>query len=150
VLLWNRQVFLFDDGFILIHGPVYIQGSTDYSVQIDHRGYDRDDGPVKMGLCSDCLLTASLVAAARKPLVRLLPIFGEILAATSMLRYLILGIDLLQKADGTPVFIEINAIPNFVHSRRVNERLNIPMLEHVMRVTTGCYSHRFQRITDGR
>jgi hypothetical protein len=44
------------------------------------------------------------------------------------------------------VFIEINAIPNFVHSRRVNERLNIPMLEHVMRVATGCYSHRFQRI----
>jgi prolyl 4-hydroxylase len=147
VLLWNRQVFLFDDGFVLVHGPAYVRGSTDYSVQVDHRGYDRENGPVTMGLCSDRARTGTLVTDARNPLIRMLPILGHTLAATSAVRYLILGIDVLQKANGPPVFIEINAIPNFVHSQRVNERLNIPMLEHVMRVTTGCYSHRFQRIT---
>ncbi len=146
VLLWNRQVFLFDDGFVLVHGPAYERGSTDYRVQVDHRGYDRENGPVTMGLCSDRSRTGTLVADAREPLIRMLPILEQTLAATSGLRYLILGIDVLQKANGTPVFIEINAIPNFVHSRRVNERLNIPMFEHVMRVTTGCYSHRFERI----
>lgn len=149
VLLWNRQVFLFDDGFVLVHGTAYVRGSTDYNVQVDHRGYDRENGPVKMGLCSDRAQTWTLVGDTRDLLIRMRPILRDTLAATSVIRYLILGIDVLQKSDGTPVFIEINAIPNFVHSRRVNERLNIPMLEHVMRVTTGCYSHRFQRITGG-
>jgi prolyl 4-hydroxylase len=143
VLLWNGQVYLFDDGFVLIHGSVYVPGSTDYGVQVDHRGYDREDGRVKMILCSDNVRTGSLVTAARKPLCRMIPILEETRAATSLSRYLILGIDVIQKTDGSIIFIEINAIPNFVHNRRVNELLNIPMLEHVMRITTGCYSHRF-------
>lgn len=146
VLLWNRKAFLFDEGFVLVHGPAYVRGSTDYGVQVDHRGYEREDSGVEMALCSDRAVTRSLVAEACKPLRRMLPILEEACVATSPLRYLLLGIDVLQKADGSVTFIELNAIPNFIHSKRVNERLNILLFEQLMRMTTGMGSDRFVRL----
>ena len=47
-LIWNKRLYLYKNGFNITHGVKYDQSSTDYSVQIDHAGYQAADGPIKM------------------------------------------------------------------------------------------------------
>ncbi len=146
LLLWNNQVHLFDDGFALIHAPQYQQGSTDYSVQVDHKGYEKADSAVEMKLASELDDFAEMMAKARTAAERIMPIFAGAIAATSSKRYILLGIDLLCLNNGDVTFIEINAIPNFIHSKKVNQTLNVPFFEHTMRIIYGLGSDRLSQI----
>ncbi|NEP63663.1 MAG: tubulin--tyrosine ligase family protein, partial [Symploca sp. SIO2G7] len=146
VLLWNGQVYLFDDGFALIHGPQYQRGSTQYGVQVDHRGYQTGVGEVDMKLFSETSCFAKSMPKAKAALRQILPIFQNTLNATSTKRYLLLGIDLLPLENGAVKFVEINAIPNFVHSQRINQQLNVHFFKHVMRVIYGLDSNRLLKV----
>jgi len=143
LLIWNKQLYLFDDGFVVIHAPVYDEGSTDYSVQVDHRGYQSEKSEVEMRLMSDLPQFESIMANAAASLIKMKPIFEEAIAASSEKRYILLGLDFLLLKDDNIRFIEINAIPNFIHSKRTNELLNVPFFEHTMRVVCGMRSDRF-------
>lgn len=144
VLIWNKTLFLFDEGFILIHGPLYIPGSIDYAVQVDHKGFQEDvEGGVDMKPLSQLTIFGDLLKKGTAALHQLSPVFKESLKASSQLRYILLGIDfLVLKNDGIR-FIEINAIPNFVHSSAINDQVNIPLFTHMMRLVYGLGTTRF-------
>ena len=146
VLLWDQQVYLFDDGFVVVHAPQYEKGSTDYSIQVDHRGYESAQSAVEMRLASALPAFDQTMEKATTATQKILPVLAEAIAATSSKRYILLGIDYLRLEDGNIRFIEINAIPNFVHSPKINKMLNIPFFEHTMRIMFGLESDRFRQI----
>ena len=53
-------------------------------------------------------------------------------AACTTAAYSVLGLDLLITDDEELKLIEINAHPNFVHTRHINEAVNTPMLKLLM------------------
>ncbi|MEO1396779.1 MAG: hypothetical protein AAFV90_28180 [Cyanobacteria bacterium J06634_5] len=142
LLIWNQAVYLFNDGFVIVHAPQYDKESTDYSVQVDHRGYESDESPVKMMLASELADFVQIMAKAEESTRKIRPVLQEAIAASSHKRYIFLGIDLLPLNDGNIKFIEINAIPNFIHSPKINQELNVPFFEHAMRVMYGIGSDR--------
>jgi len=144
--LWNKNLYIFDDGFVLIHGPQYVYKSTDYSIQVDHQGYHDAESKVEMRLLSSLDSGNRIMEKASAAMEKIAPIMEETLAATSPRHYLILGIDVLVLDDGNLKFIEINAIPNFVHSPSINRELNVPLFEHVMRMVYGLGTERFRRL----
>ena len=144
--LWNRNLYIFDDGFVLIHGPQYVYKSTDYSVQVDHRGFQDADSKVDMQLLSTLDPGNHIRGKASAAMEKIAPIMAQTLSATSPRQYLILGIDVLVLDDGNVKFIEINAIPNFVHSPSINRELNVPLFEHVMRMVYGLDTGRFRKL----
>jgi hypothetical protein len=146
-LLWNNKLYMFDDGFALLHGPRYRRGSTDYKVQVDHRGYQNNTGGIEMRRLSSLSDSSDILEKAAASMRRLIPALEDVLAATSPLRYLILGTDALLLDDGGLKFIEINAIPNFLHSPNIDEEVNIPLFEHVMRIIYGIGSNRFSSLS---
>ena len=144
VLIWNSAVYQSDEGFALIHAPPYRPGSTDYAVQVVHRGFreDREDG-VRMVPLSALDVGRHILHRSARAVSRLRPVFGQALSASSELKYIILGIDLLLLNTGDIRLIEINAIPNFIHSPTINSRVNVPLFAHVMRMVYGLGSSRF-------
>ena len=144
VLIWNKSLYLFDEGFALIHAPAYRPGSTDYTVQVDHRGFQEDrEGGVRMVPLSALDAGPRILDRSARALLKLKPVFGPALTASSPITYIILGLDLLLLSSGDIRFIEINAIPNFIHSPLVNDRVNVPLFAHVMRMVYGLGSDRF-------
>lgn len=147
VLLWNGGVYLFDEGFILLHGPKYQKGSTDYSVQVDHKGYEDTNSAVTLTLASEYKETKGLADKAKTPLRKILPILQDTLKATSPTRYIMLGIDVMPLDNGEVKFIEINAIPNFNHNANVNTHLNTPFFTEAIKGMIGLGSDRLTKIT---
>ena len=147
LLIWNKQLYLFDDGFVLIHAPTYEAGSTDYRVQVDHRGYQSEKSAVEMKLMSDLPQFDGMMTKARESLLQMMPVFEEAITASSEKRYILLGLDFLLLKDDNIKFIEINAIPNFIHSKRTNQLLNVPFFEHTMRVIYGLESDRLSSLS---
>ncbi len=144
--LWNKNLYIFDDGFVLVHGPQYVYKSTDYGIQVDHQGYQDAENLVEMRLLSSFDPGNRIMEKASAAMEKIAPILEETLSATSQRQYLILGIDVLVLDDGNLKFIEINAIPNFVHSPSINRELNVPLFEHVMRMVYGLDTNRFQKL----
>ncbi len=145
-LLWNKSLYLFDDGFALLHGPIYSPGSTDYKVQVEHRGYHNGQGGIEMKMLSTLPENKNIMERAAASMRKLLPVLEENLQASNPLRYLLLGIDALLLDNGDLTFIEINAIPNFLHTPEIDEKVNIPLFEHVMRIIYGLGSDRFLKL----
>lgn len=144
VFIWNKGLYHFDEGFALIHAPAFRSGSTDYAVQVDHRGFQEDrEGGVRMVPLSALDIGPRILDRSARAVLKLRPVFDQALAASSALEYIILGIDLLLLNNGEIRFIEINAIPNFIHSPQVNEQVNVPLFAHVMRMVYGLGSDRF-------
>jgi prolyl 4-hydroxylase len=131
-LIWNRGLYLYNDGFLVIHGVPYRPDSTDYAVQIDHAGYHADDGPVRMQPLSEIAGHEQWFAEFIALMTRLRPVLRDVVEASDENRYAVLGIDLLIHTDGSAKVIEVNTMPNFVHSRRVNETVNIPFFTALM------------------
>lgn len=144
VLIWNKSLYHFDEGFALIHAPAYRRGSTDYAVQVDHRGFqEAREGGVRMVPLSALDVSHRILDRSARAMLRLKPVFRQALSASSPLKYIILGIDLLLLKSGEIRFIEINAIPNFIHAPVINDQVNVPLFAHVMRMIYGLGSDRF-------
>ncbi len=137
ILVWNGQAFLFRDGFMVVHGTDYIKGSTDYEVQINHAGYEKDAASVKLIPLSHHSEYDEYFPAIQKAGEKLLPILQECLAESSPTDYIFLGIDgIMQDAYGFQL-IEVNSIPNFVHTQEIIEDVNIPFFEASLRKIFG-------------
>lgn len=142
LLVWNGGLWLFDDGFILLHGVPFDAQSTGYDVHVEHRGYEKEDSAVEMRLLSslaDFDQRWPLLQVASKQLT---PILQELLDASSPSRYIMLGVDFLLQEEGGLQFIEVNCIPNFIHSQFINERLNVPFFSHSIALMCGLTAPR--------
>ncbi len=137
-VVWNGSVYLYDGGFLVIHGVPYRKGSTDYAVQIDHRGYERDDSPVALMPLADYAHRKTVVARVEACVRDLWPVLeGTRNAASGTDAYAVLGMDFLRLDDGTVKLVEINSMPNFIHSQEVNERVNVPFWTAVLKTVLG-------------
>ena len=136
-LIWNGEIYLYKEGFVVVHGVAYDPASTDYQVQIDHTGYHDDSSPVTMDLFSshrdyDLYFKAfeSLVGKLKAP-------FQAALEASDKNSYVFLGIDLLLQTDGGVKLIEVNTTPNFIHTDLINEQVNIPFFTDAIATMLG-------------
>ena len=132
VVIWDGQLYLYRDGFVLVHGVPYDATSTDYAVQIDHRGYEDPDSPVQMLPLSQFPQQARFASSVQALLIDLQPLFAPCLAASSRDRYLLLGIDLLYQRHGGVQLVEINTAPNFIHAPLINSQVNVPLFASLM------------------
>ncbi len=146
LLLWNGEMRLFHTGFTVTHGTKYQPGSTDYAVQIDHRGYEREDSPVSIAPGHDSPIFRDHFPAQRELVRALRPVLSACLESTDQNRYLLLGIDMLLCDDGSVQLVEINSIPNFIHTSKVNREVNVPFFESVIRVMIGLPDERLELI----
>ena len=137
LLVWNGKVFLYRDGFYMVHGKPYDPQSCDYSVQVDHRGYEKAGSEIKMQRLRQDPDYTQVFSHLTRLNRKLLPVLKPAVTASSSRRYLLLGIDFLRREDGSIVFIEINAIPNFVHTHEINQQLNTPFFEHCISTMVG-------------
>lgn len=126
VFVHNKRLYLFDDGFVMIHGVPYQAQATDHASQVDHAGYHLADGAVKMTRIAELPEAAQKLAGIRAALQRLQPALENYLDASSMTAFGLLGIDLLFTPDHQARFIEINAKANFSHTEQINQQLNVP------------------------
>lgn len=146
VLIWNGRSYLYENGFIVIHGAAYDEASTDYDVQIDHLGYDNPDGPVQMQQLvnySEYLKFAPRVAELVKEID---PIFVDAKAASDRDSYILLGIDVLLQESGDIKLIEINTFPNFLHTPEITEEVNVPFFMAAIKTMFDCDVDSLQKI----
>lgn len=138
VLVWDGRVYLYDNGFLMIHAEIYDEASTDYRVQIDHAGYDNPDGPVKMQQLIDYSEYSTFEPRFLALLREIEPIFADAKEASSRDDYILLGIDLLLRKSGDIKLVEINTFPNFVHTQEITEHVNIPFFVAAIKTMLGC------------
>lgn len=134
LLVWNKRLWMFDDGWLMIHGVDFDPESNSYEIHVDHRGYQEAGSSIKMKLLSDLDSQPKLRESLTISAAALKPLFKEQLSASDKGAYLMAGIDFLVQRDGTIKFIEINAIPNFVHTPEINCKLNIPFFVESLRL----------------
>lgn len=140
VLVWDRAVYLYGDGFAVIHGARYQQGSTDYAVQIDHRGYERADSGVTLLPTHRYADWAAVLPRISDCVAALTPILQPAIESSSDTAYAVLGLDFLVTDDRDVKLIEINNMPNFIHNAEVNETINIPFWQSVLTLLLGSAS----------
>lgn len=124
VLVHHHRMYLFDDGFVMIHGPRYDENATDFAVQVDHAGYTEADSPIHMLRMVELPDYERKFDQLIKTMRTLKPVLREFIEASSPTHYGLLGIDLLFTRDHQPVLIEINSKANFVHTQAINDSVN--------------------------
>jgi hypothetical protein len=149
LLLWNGAVYLYNSGFTMTHGLLYKADSTDYAVQIDHRAYEKAEAAVTVRPGHLHPQFVDAFPALCQLAHAICPLFGDCLAATDQDHYLLLGIDVLRCSDGRLQLIEINTAPNFVHSKEVNQEVNIPFFQAVIRTLVGLEDWRLIDLGSG-
>lgn len=129
-LVWNRALYLYRDGFNIVHGVAYDPASTDYAVQISHAGYRDAEGPVRMHVLSDHPDFETIWPLMLRRSRQLAQALGALRDGSSSSEYLLMGVDCILRDCGDAGYdlkmIEINAIPNFYHTREIDERVNLP------------------------
>lgn len=134
VLVWNRAVYLYGDGFAVVHGVPYQRGSTDYAVQIDHRGYEQTDSSVTLLPMHRYPDWETVSPRVRECIAALTPLLQPVIEASDETTYAVLGLDFLITDELDVKLIEINNMPNFIHNTEVNETVNVPFWRCVMRL----------------
>jgi hypothetical protein len=146
VLIWNGATYLYDNGFLMIHGTVYDETSTDYAVQIDHVGYANPDGPVKMQQLVHYDDYEKFAPKFTELIREIDPIFAEAKAASDRDSYILLGIDILLQASGDIKLIEINTFPNFLHTPEITDEVNIPFFIAAIKTMLDCEIDSLQKV----
>lgn len=143
LLAWQSRCWVFDEGFVLLHGLPYDAGSTDYAVQIDHRGYQNEGSAVQMYPLRAMPMTRSFLPGLHHLLAALQPILAPCVRASGPDRYLLLGVDYLVQRSQKVQLLEINTVPNFIHSPRINAEVNIPLFRETLSMLLTGASLRF-------
>ena len=145
-LLWNKACWLYHDGFVLVHGTQYTEDSTDYSIHIDHRGYHLPDSPVIMESLRSHPATSHQWQRIRGVIEELTPALQDCINQSSRTSYTILGIDFLTQKGGDIKILEINTMPNFIHSKKINETVNIGLFHATMQKLLGFDDNRLEKM----
>lgn len=136
-LIWDHKIYLYQNGFLVVHGQSYDPNSTDYAVQIDHTGYADKHSPVTMLPLLRYPEYDRYYPEIRKLIETLTPVLEPTRLAADSSHYIVLGIDMLFRADGSVRLLEINSIPNFVHSKEIIDKVNIPFFTAMLRTMLG-------------
>ena len=143
----QHKLYLFDDGFVMIHALPYQEHSTDFATQVEHRGYTKKDAAVKMLRMKELPAYEKKHAALTAAMQQLKYVLEEFILASSDVEYGLIGVDLLFQTDHTPKLIELNTKANFVHTQAINYTLNIPFFEAVLSTLyTGSVDARLRKI----
>lgn len=132
IFIWNHAVYLYGDGFAVIHGVPYIHGSTDYAVQIDHRGYEKNHGAITLLPLHQYKDWAAVFPEMKECIAALMPLLKPVIDASCETSYAVLGLDFLLLDDNGVRLIEINNMPNFIHNQEINEKVNVPFWRAVI------------------
>ena len=136
-LIWNQTIYLYQNGFLVVHGQTYDPHSTDYAVQIDHAGYHTEDGAVTMRQLLDHPDYDRYYPGIKQLIQNLTPVLEPSRLAADSNRYILLGIDLLLRNDGSAQLVEINTFPNFIHTNEIIQHVNIPFFAAALRTMLG-------------
>lgn len=128
VLVNDANVYLFQDGIVVLHGAAYDPQSANPEVQYQHAGYMDREANVKLSLFSDASFYDEALVNIKESLGEIFQSFKKFLSHEQRNTYCLFGIDLLIKKNISPVLIEINDRPNFIHLNAINARVNIPAI----------------------
>ena len=137
VLIWHGRVFLYRNGFLMVHAELFDEASTDYAVQIDHFGYEKPDSRVKMKQLMQYEQYDAVMGRYLDLIKRIKPVLADTIKASSQSSYILLGIDTLIQTDGNVKLIEINTFPNFVHTSEIIDQVNVPFFKAAIRTMLG-------------
>lgn len=145
VLVNRGRVYLYGDGFVIVHAALYQPESRDPAVQFAHEGYMRTDSGVRLEILSGLRGSMDILRSAAISISDVFRVFSDRLKYEKPQHYCLFGIDLLVRNDGSTVLIEINDRPNLAHTTQVNERVNIPMLQAMLATLDSRWqaSHRY-------
>ena len=119
VLAVNKKIFLFPNAVIILHGPEYDPKSTDYEVQINHKQQKRR-------LLSEFSFHPQVMMQLAIEVPRVFQLFPELRMAPPT-DYCLFGVDYLLTSKLEIKLIEINDLPNFMHSRKFDNHIVVPM-----------------------
>lgn len=138
IFVFDKKLYLFDDGFVMVHGIPYTERATDLATQVEHDGYTSPNSSIKMMRISELAEFSKKQAKLMHAISVLKPALAEFIEATSNTEYGLLGIDLLFDKNHTPTLIELNSKSNFVHTELINNSLNIPFFAAVLSTLYTC------------
>ena len=136
-LVWRHKIYLYQNGFLVVHGVAYDPDSTDYRVQIDHTGYQNANGHVKMIQLLNYPDYARCYPSIKTLIKHLSPVLEDTRLAADDSSYTLLGIDVLLRNDGSARLLEINTVPNFIHTYEIINHVNIPFFTAALRTMLG-------------
>lgn len=145
-LIWEQKIYLYQNGFLVVHGRAYDPNSTDYAVQIDHTGYEKQDSPVALVPLIEYEGYHLAYPKIKHLIQSLSPVLESTRQASSSTDYLILGVDVLLQEDGSASLLEINTIPNFIHSPDIIKGVNIPFFKATLSTMLGDQSVVLEQI----
>lgn len=128
VLLWNNEMYLYDNGFCLVHGTEYTTDVSDYEIHIKHEGYDRPGSKIHMLPFNETDDYEIILDNLTKSMKIFKTYIMDIIEKTTEYKYTLLGIDVIPLSNKNVRIIEINRYPNLKHTRNINTKVNIPML----------------------
>ena len=128
LLVHDCKLYLYPDGFAVVHGAKYVRDSCDPAVQFVHDGYMKQDSSVELRPLKEIPEHETLLAQLPAYLQKLFVVFSDFLNDEGADTYCLFGADFLVRSDLSPVLIEMNDRPNIVHTALVNSEINIPML----------------------
>ena len=129
VLVHEANVYLFQDGIVLLHGAAYDPQSVDPKVQYEHVIYMDRQTDVQLSPFSDAPFYDEAFANIKVSLGNIFQSFKEQLKHEEANTYCLFGIDVLLRENMSPVLIEINDRPNLINPKAVNSRVNIPVIQ---------------------
>lgn len=140
VLVYYNKIFLYPDGIIVTHGVDYDPNSTDYSMQVDHRGYRDPNSSVQMRPFSTYHKYLTFMIEISKSAPNIFQLFADTLS-DSEYRYCLFGVDYLCKNNGHVALIEVNDRPNLFHTKEINQKINIEMIRDLVVLVTNNILH---------
>ncbi|ADC73280.1 Procollagen-proline dioxygenase (plasmid) [Thioalkalivibrio sp. K90mix] len=148
VLVWGGAAYLFDEGYVLMHGAQYQVGSTNAATQMDHRNAHDPSGPLVQEVFHEVAQLKDShwedLSAAVTAVVEAFPGLAENSSATT---FAVLGVDALFRENGHALILDISTMPNFVQQPAINDRVTIPLWVSIFEMLAGTGSQRFKRIT---
>jgi len=134
VLVNSGKLYLYPSAITVLHGAVYDPGSSDPMVQFEHSGYMEKDSPIKMLPFNEFSISRQVIANLEATIEQTFSAFSNFLKYEKKHTYCLFGIDSLVRSDLTTVMVEINDRPNLVHTKLINQQVNVPMVRAMMKV----------------
>lgn len=140
VLAHAGRLYLYSNGFAVVHKAPYRQGSTDPDVQFLHDGYLNSDSGIRLVELGQLPEYDTILKNAADMLANSFAVFGNRLKYEPVTQYCLFGVDILVRQNLGCVLVEINDRPNIVHSAAINQQVNIPMLRHMAGILNSAWS----------
>ena len=131
IVVWDKRLFIFDDALIFLHTPNGGLASKSQRAREE------------IELSSVFATHGDLIQALKNEISSLNLAFSEVREASDWDTYAVLGVDLILKSNGAFLIADINAAPNFVYQKEINERLSLPFFKALMTLVLGGKTGRF-------